>query len=81
MLKLPKPPLPDTLLCGTKEAGRLSTSLTLRVPLVLRSEARLPSVTDLVVSPLITAASLVPVMVTLTTWVVPSLPATVKLSV
>ena len=58
----------------------MSTSVTLRVPPVVRLDAA-SSVTAPVVSPLITAVSLTPVIVTVTTWLVPSVDLAVKVSV
>ena len=70
--------LPATLLCTTK-AFELSTSVASRLPPV--DCAAFVSVRAAVAEPVITAASLVPCMVTVISCVVPSAVATVMLSV
>ena len=69
---------PATRVCATKVAV-LSASVTVRVPVVVC--AALVSVKLPVVAPPNVAASLVPVIVTVTVLVVPSAEAAVKLSV
>ena len=70
--------LPAVPAWATKVAA-LSTSVMVKAPLVLR--AALVSVNAPVVTPPITAASLVPVMLTVTDWVVPSALTAVNVSV
>ena len=78
-VKLPYPLLPTiTPLCATKVAA-LSMSLALITPLVLKAESASKSAT--LVSPVTSAASLVPVIVTVTVWGVPSAVLTTMLSV
>src|SRR4051795_12244160 len=70
------PYVPATFVCATKDAG-LSTSDAVRVPPVLSGALVSVSVTAALE---ITAASLVPLIVTCTVPVVPSRLATVKVS-
>ena len=77
-VKTPKLLLPAVLACAANVAA-LSTSLMVRVPLV--DWAKLLSVNTALLTPPITAASLVPVRVTVISWVVPSEDTAVKLSV
>ena len=70
--------LPAVLACATKVVA-LSTSVMVNAPLVLRTAS--VSVNAPLMSPPITAASLVPVMVTVTVCWVPSALTAVKLSV
>ena len=78
MLNLPYAPLPAASVCATKVVA-LSTSVALSVPLVVRIAS--VSLRLWAVSPLMTAASLVPVIFTVITWLVPSAVATVRVSV
>ena len=70
--------LPVVAACATKVVA-LSTSVMVNAPLVLRTAS--VSVNAPVVTPPITAASLVPVMLTVTDWLVPSALTAVKVSV
>ena len=69
--------LPATAVCATK-AAELSTSVALKVPPV--DWIALVSVKLAVAVPVMTAASLAPLMVTVTTFAVPSTEVTVKVS-
>ncbi|MCY1303609.1 hypothetical protein D9M70_533240 [compost metagenome] len=75
MLKLPY--WPATLFCTWKVAA-LSTSLMVRVPPVVSGASDSVRATAALLS---TAASLLPLMVTVTLVVVPSAPVTTKVSV
>ena len=81
---MPKPLLPGVLACAVKLDWPASTSAMVSAPLVemLPATTLTSSVTSPVLTPPITGTSLVPWMVTVTTWLaVPSLETAVKLSV
>ena len=66
-----------------KVLGALSTSVSVSVPVAVGVPGVAPpaSITEPVVVPEMMAASLLPLMVTVTTWAVPSTVVTVKVSV
>ena len=70
---MPWPLLPAVPACARNVVSPVSTSVMVSVPPVLRFGLLASSVTPPVATPPITGTSLVPVMVTVTTWlVVPS---------
>ena len=79
-VNVPKPFEPAVLACAANTASLVSASVMESDPPTV-SVAASSSVTSPVVVPAITAPSLIPVIVTMTTWVVPSALTAVKLSV